>query len=141
MPFMFELGSDRRLRRACLRLLRSLLLLAPSAALLFSSDTPAFAYVLNGNRWAGSHPRVPFYVSTNIEGNIPYDGSSPFSEVIQHIQNAANVWNTEGATDAQLTYAGTTTVNTVADDGINAVIFSPTACPYENGCIAYAAYH
>lgn len=141
MPRMFGQGLVRCTSRAPVRWPNSVLLFAPSVALLFFSHTPAFAYVLNGNRWPGSHPRVPYYISTTLEGNIPYDGSAPFSEVIQHVQNAANVWNTQGASEFQYFYAGTTAVNQVADDGINAIVFDTGICPYGSGCGAYAAYH
>jgi hypothetical protein len=113
--------------------------------LLFSSDTPAFAYVLNGNRWPGSHPRVPFYISTTLQGNVPYDGT--FADAVQAILNAANQWNDwtssymHGGSDFLFYYAGTSDVAAVADDGINAIIFSNTQCPYGAGSTAYTTYH
>lgn len=108
---------------------------------VFATSGAAQAFVLNGIRWPGSHPRIPFYVSTNLAGNIPYDGSATFETVVQHIQSAANVWNTQGGAEAKLTYAGTTSVSQVADDGVNAVIYNSGICPGLGGCSAITYYH
>ena len=32
---------------------------------------PAAAYELNGFVWPGSKPRIPFYISTSLMGNLP----------------------------------------------------------------------
>ena len=44
--------------------------------------TAVFAYTLNGNKWPGSHPLVPFYISTTLQGNVPYDVT--LQEGVQH---------------------------------------------------------
>lgn len=72
-----------------------------------------YPYVLLGYEWSGSHPRVPFYVSTSLQGNVPYDGT--FEEGIQAIQNAANTWNTQGGSNFEFYYAGETGVASVAN--------------------------
>jgi hypothetical protein len=123
------------------RCIRATTAVIVAAAVSTLSVGTATAFVLNGNRWPGSHPRVPFYVSTNLQGNIPYDGSATFDEVVNQIQGAAEVWNTQGASDFQFSYAGTTSVSQVSDDGINAVIFSSGKCPSVAGCSAVAYYH
>ena len=93
----------------------------------------AEAYVLFGYQWPGSHPRVPFYVSTNLAGHLPYNGS--FEDGIRAITNAATTWNTQGASNYKFFYAGTTEIANVANDGINAVILDPRPCPYAGtGC-------
>lgn len=145
MRAMFGRGSFRRGAHRWVRLLKFLLLLMPSAVLLFVGDTPALAYVLDGNRWPGSHPRVPFYVSTSLQGHVPYDGT--LQDAIQVILNAAGEWNDwhntyqHSGSDFQFIYAGTTTIASVADDGINTIIFSNTQCPYGSGCAAAIFTH
>ena len=102
----------------------------------------AMAYNTNGNVWPGSHPRVPFYVSDNLNGYIPYDGT--YNDGLTAIQNAANEWNTHSPSEAKFDYVGTTSVNTVADDGVNAIIYDPGQCPDTlggAGCFAICYYH
>ena len=89
----------------------------------------------------GSHPRVPFHISTSWEGNIPYDGT--FEEGIQAAINAANEWNDweneyqNGGSESQLFYAGLTDVDEIADDGINAIFFKDEYGGFFPGGIYY----
>lgn len=121
------------------RPLWSILLVFPAVALLVTNDTPALAYVLDGNRWPGSHPRVPIYVSTSLQGHVPYDGT--FQDGISSIVSAANTWSTQGGSNFAFTYAGTTPVSQEADDGINAIIYQDIQCPFGSGCTASAALY
>lgn len=141
MAFVFARGSIRRLRLAStsLRRMKLTVFVTLSAGLLLVSNTPAFAYVLLGYRWSGSHPRVPYYVSTSLQGSVPVDGT--FDDAVLAIWNAANTWNTSGGSEFKFFYAGTTSISQVADDGINAVIFSNSQCPYGSGCRAATIYH
>lgn len=50
-------------------------------ALLLVSAAPAAGYGFNGYVWPGSHLRVPFYISTSLQGNVPYGGT--FEEGIE----------------------------------------------------------
>ena len=117
---------------------KQLSMLFGTAALLFLCNTTN-AFVHNGNEWPGSHPRIPYYVSTSLQGNVPYDGT--YEQGIEAIQNAANTWNTQGDSEFQFFYAGETEVAEVANDGINAVIFSEEECPYGQFCRAVTIYH
>ncbi len=117
---------------------RAALLLA-LAAMLFA-HVQAEAYVLLGYQWPGSHPRVPFHVSTSLMRNAPYDG--PFTNGIRAVQAAANTWNTQGGSNLKFFYAGTTEVTNVANDGIDAVIYDPGRCPYaDTYCTAEVILH
>ncbi|MGD2111352.1 MAG: matrixin family metalloprotease, partial [Phycisphaerae bacterium] len=82
---------------------------------------------------------VPFHISTSLIGHVPYDGT--FEEGVQAILNAANEWNTAGASEFQYFYAGLTEVAAVANDGVNAIIYSDTQCPYGDGCRAVEFSH
>jgi hypothetical protein len=99
----------------------------------------AGAYELLGIKWPGSHPRVPIYVSTSLQGSVPYDGT--FEEGVQAIQRAAQTWNGQGESNFGFTYAGLTEVSEVADDGVNAIIYSDSPCPVDSGCGAITHYH
>jgi len=99
----------------------------------------ASAYELMGYSWPGSQPRVPYYVSTSLQGNVPYDGTD--EQGIQAIQAAGEEWNTSGGTSFSFFYAGETEVNEVADDGINAIIFKDEECPYDMGCYGRMHYY
>jgi hypothetical protein len=110
--------------------------LALGAAVLFG-HVQAEAFVLEGVRWPGSHPRVPFYVSTNWAGHV-YNRS--LEDGIRAITNAANVWNTQGASNLKFFYAGTTAVTNAANDGINAIIYDPGECTAVPGCVAQCIY-
>jgi hypothetical protein len=113
--------------------------------MLLVVGTPAFAYVLLGYQHPGSHPRVPYYVSTSLQGFVPVDGT--FDDAITAIQNAANEWNDwqnsymHGGSEFKFVYDGTTAVNQPIDDGINAIIFSNTQCPWGSGCMAATWTH
>jgi len=114
------------------------ILLALAALVFVHVQTEA--YVLLGYRWPGSHPRVPFCVSTNLAGHAPYNG--PLADGIRAITNAANTWNTQGASEFNFFYAGITEVTNVANDGINAVVYDPRPCPYPGtGCTAELVPH
>lgn len=95
------------------------------------------AYVLLGYQWPGSHPRVPVHVSTGL---VPYNGT--FEQGVTAVQSAISIWNTQGGSNFKFFYAGSTEVSTVANDGINAILYNPNRCPYEGtGCTAETILH
>ncbi|MFQ5544079.1 MAG: hypothetical protein ACE5FY_06980, partial [Nitrospiria bacterium] len=97
-------------------------------AVLFANLQSASAYILSGEEWMGNKARIPLWVSTSLDdNNIPYDGS--FAQGITAIQNAIDEWNIEGNSEFQFYYAGTTTIDTAADDGYNVILFLDGPCP------------
>jgi len=111
--------------------------LALVAVITFSQG--AGAYELLGYEWPGSHPIIPVYVSTSLDGNIPYDGT--FQDAIEDVQLAIDEWNTAGGSNFEFFYAGTTSVDTVADDGINVITFESGQCTSGSTCGAAAFNH
>lgn len=104
------------------------------------------AYRLLSFRWPGAQPRIPFWVSTNLQGNVPYSYStSPhrplFDDAVQSIVSAADQWNCEGGSNARFTFQGTTSTAGMVDDGINTVSWSPASCPYGYGCSAVTVFY
>ena len=111
-----------------------LFLLALLAPRLSAQD-----YALTGARWPGSHPRIPFWVSEDLLGAVPYDAS--FGHGLRAILNAAEVWNVQGNSNARLDFRGPTTLNEVKDDGINVVLFADGPCPFAADGLAAAFVH
>jgi len=97
----------------------------------------AQAYILLPQKWPGSHPRVPVFISDSTWAGsptnyVPYDGT--VQQGITAAQNALDEWNNQGNSNAKFVYAGTTTVIDALDDGINTIIYKDQACPHGSGC-------
>mgnify|MGYP001328115863 CR=1 FL=1 len=96
-------------------------------------------YTTLGYQWRGKKPRVPFYISTNMIGVVPHDGT--FEQGVHAILAAADQWNRIGDSNAELVYMGLTDVDQIADDNINVVMYSDSQCPFGFGCLAYCHNH
>jgi len=81
----------------------------------------AQAYELAGDDWTWSCEPVPNEWVLDTSSFPSSVGSS--SEIEQAFQAALDTWESDGGTDLQLTYGGTTTSGTYADDGVNEVLF------------------
>ncbi len=94
-----------------------------------------------GMAWPGTSPVVPYWLSSTLLANLPAAGQGDPAEALQFIHNGATMWSDHAGADFRFSYAGMTAVNAVADDGVNAVIFRPTSCPYAAGCLAACTLH
>jgi hypothetical protein len=117
---------------------RGLWLVVSVVVTMVTIALPVWAWIANGNVWPGTHPRVPFYISTNLQGHIPYDGT--FEDAVTAILNATNEWNTHGGSELQFVYMGTTNLATTADDGVNVVHFKAGSSPHGAGNKAFCYY-
>jgi hypothetical protein len=89
-------------------------------ALLAIPEAGRLAYTVTGAHWA--NPSATFRVNPNFT-DAP--AGTPQNQ-IDSIRLAADTWRLEGGSPFQFNYLGTTSVATVAADGVNAVFYSPT---------------
>ena len=105
---------------------------------VLATAAAAWTWVANGWVWPGSHPRVPYQVSTSFQASSLYTGT--YQDVIDAVNSAAQEWNDAGS-ELRFEYRGETSVQDIADDGINAMILKDEQCPHGGACFAAIYYH
>jgi hypothetical protein len=85
-----------------------------TAALVAVATLSPHAYVLTGPKWAVS--QVPYYIN-------PVNGDVTQADAIAAIQAGANNWSAQSNANISLYYMGTTSGNTLQNNGKNEVFF------------------
>lgn len=97
-------------------LLRQAIAIALIAWALAASLERLLAYVVSGPRWPTS--AVTYFVN-------PANADVTPENALAAVQQAAAAWSLQSLADIQLMYAGPTSGNTVQNNGVNEVFFSP----------------